>query len=648
MEDSVRVLVVEHRHADHRIAKQLLTDYDLDFSWRSVASTPELRAVARDFDPNIVLCTDDMSITAGHALLGAMRLLCSRTPVILVSSVRDFSASGAGDRTELFLKTLGQSSTHMAPASVASTAPSRYPRDIAHLRSCFSSALESSSEPIAVSDADGWVSHANSSACRELEEAGERSLGTLLGAPFARCSRSLNWLDAARDSDQGPPCGTGLDAGSHHLAYFDHRTGIPTPVHMNDLIGCMNSRARARHTALALVAVTVDRTRIPADGSIDALGHAATESINSDLLSSAARYGSIVQISADDFLLVLPDLCRPADAAVTIQGVLDSIGQTREAVPELRTADDQRHRLRASRVEKSPIRHQSRPHAVSVLQHGTRIPVPLEMELGDALQRHALSVQYQPQYDLKSGRGCGLEALARWVLSTGEIIPPSVFIPVAERAGLIHDLGAWILQSACQSAVALCGRSAQPATLAVNVSALQIDKNFCSLIGRTLKQFGFPANQLELEITESALIANTELTIEYMNEWKRLGVRIAVDDFGTGYSSLNYLSRLPIDRLKLDQSLVHMMTQSSKSAAVLRSIVSLGVELGVDVMAEGVETELQFQMLADLGCPRVQGYLLGRPMPANQAQVVLRKTWGNRPAQEFRPIRFALEECHAH
>jgi EAL domain-containing protein (putative c-di-GMP-specific phosphodiesterase class I) len=270
------------------------------------------------------------------------------------------------------------------------------------------------------------------------------------------------------------------------------------------------------------------------------------------------------------------------------------------------------------------------------------------MELGDALQRHALSVQYQPQYDLKSGRGCGLEALARWVLSTGEIIPPSVFIPVAERAGLIHDLGAWILQSACQSAVALCGRSAQPATLAVNVSALQIDKNFCSLIGRTLKQFGFPANQLELEITESALIANTELTIEYMNEWKQLGVRIAVDDFGTGYSSLNYLSRLPIDRLKLDQSLVHMMTQSSKSAAVLRSIVSLGVELGVDVMAEGVETELQFQMLADLGCPRVQGYLLGRPMPANQAQVVLRKTWGNRPAQEFRPIRFALEECHAH
>jgi EAL domain-containing protein (putative c-di-GMP-specific phosphodiesterase class I)/PAS domain-containing protein len=648
MEDSVRVLVVEHRHADHRIAKQLLTDYDLDFSWRSVASTRELRAVARDFNPTIVLCTDDISITAGHALLGAMRLLCSRTPVILESSVHDIAASGAGDRSELFLKTVRQSPNHMARDSVAGAAPSQHPRDIAHLRWCFSSVLESSSEPIVVSDADGWVSHANSSACRELEEAGERCLGTLLGAPFAQCSRSFNWLDAARDSDPGPTCSTKSNAGSHHLAYFDHRTGIATPVHMNDLIGCLSSRARARHTALALVALNVSRTRIPADASIDASGHGATKSINSDLLSAATCYGSIVQISADDFLLVLPDLCGPADAAVTVQGVLDSIEQTPEAGPVLRTPDVQRHHLRTSAVEKSPYRHQSRPLAVAILQHGTKRPVPLEMELGDALQRHALSVHFQPQYDLKSGRGCGVEALARWVLSTGDIIPPSVFIPVAERAGLIHDLGAWVLQSACESTVAWCGRSAQPPTLSVNVSALQIDSNFCSLIGRTLKQFAFPAQQLELEITESALIANTELTIEYMNEWKRLGVRIAVDDFGTGYSSLNYLSRLPIDRLKLDQSLVQMMTQSSKSAAVLRSIVSLGAELGVDVMAEGVETELQFQMLTDLGCPRVQGYLLGRPMPASQAQVVLKKSWGNRPAPEFRPIRVALEECHAH
>ena len=281
-------------------------------------------------------------------------------------------------------------------------------------------------------------------------------------------------------------------------------------------------------------------------------------------------------------------------------------------------------------------------------RHAGHGMAPLELQLREALQRRALSVQYQPQYDLKTGRGCGVEALARWVLSTGEIIPPSVFIPLAERAGMIHELGAWVLQSACEDAVAWYGRPRTLETLSVNVSVLQIDRDFCSIIGRTLKHCGFPAKQLELEITESALLANTDLTIEYLQEWKRLGVRIAVDDFGTGYSSLSYLSRLPIDRLKLDQSLVHMMTQNARSAAVMRSIVSLGAELGIDVIAEGVETELQLQMLADLGCPGVQGYLLGRPMPANQARIVLRKTWGNRPPRPGRSTPIAREASLAH
>src|SRR5579863_7872642 len=123
MEDSVRVLVVEHRHADHRIAKQLLTDYDLDFSWRSVASMHELRTIAKEFSPNIVLCTDDMSTSAGRGLLGAMRLLCSRAPVILVSSVRDMTAAYGGDRTELFLKSVRQSIDRCSPDSDSHTGP---------------------------------------------------------------------------------------------------------------------------------------------------------------------------------------------------------------------------------------------------------------------------------------------------------------------------------------------------------------------------------------------------------------------------------------------------------------------------------------------------------------------------------------------
>jgi EAL domain-containing protein (putative c-di-GMP-specific phosphodiesterase class I) len=254
----------------------------------------------------------------------------------------------------------------------------------------------------------------------------------------------------------------------------------------------------------------------------------------------------------------------------------------------------------------------------------------LEVDLAEALRLRALRVEYQPQFDLASGRGCGVEALARWVRSTGEVMAPSVFIRVAERAGMIHTLGAWILHSACATASAWCSRAARPTTLSVNVSALQVDEEFCAVIEKTLKQTDFPAKQLELEITESALMANPALSIEYLKAWKQLGVRIAMDDFGTGYSSLSFLSRLPVDRLKLDRSLVHRMTLDRKSAAVVRLIVSLGAELDMEVIAEGVETEDQLQMLTDLGCPQAQGYLLGRPMAAERVQVVLGKTWGNR------------------
>jgi EAL domain-containing protein (putative c-di-GMP-specific phosphodiesterase class I) len=253
----------------------------------------------------------------------------------------------------------------------------------------------------------------------------------------------------------------------------------------------------------------------------------------------------------------------------------------------------------------------------------------IERELAVALDLEALSVHYQPQYDVATGRGCGVEALARWVLSTGENVAPSAFIPAAEQSGMIHDLGSLILKKACETTRTWCSRGAEPLTLSVNVSALQIDAAFCRLLEHTLKRSGFPTRQLELEITESALIVNPARTIDYLNEWKKLGVRIAIDDFGTGYSSLNYLTRLPVDRLKIDRSLVQRLTFDFKSVSIVRLILALATELAFDVIAEGVETKQELRMLADLGCPKAQGYLLCRPVPARQAQIALAKTWGD-------------------
>jgi EAL domain-containing protein (putative c-di-GMP-specific phosphodiesterase class I) len=253
----------------------------------------------------------------------------------------------------------------------------------------------------------------------------------------------------------------------------------------------------------------------------------------------------------------------------------------------------------------------------------------IERELAVALELEEISVHYQPQYDLATGRCCGVEALARWVLSTGENVAPSAFIPAAERFGMIHDLGSLMLKKACETTRSWCSPGTEPLTLSVNVSTLQIDAAFCRLLENTLKQFSFPAKQLELEITESALIVNPACTIDYLNDWKKLGVRIAIDDFGTGYSSLNYLTRLPVDRLKIDRSLVKRLALDSKSVSIMRLILALATELGFDVIAEGVETKQELQILADLGCPKVQGYLLGRPMPARQAQIALTKTCGD-------------------
>jgi EAL domain-containing protein (putative c-di-GMP-specific phosphodiesterase class I) len=213
---------------------------------------------------------------------------------------------------------------------------------------------------------------------------------------------------------------------------------------------------------------------------------------------------------------------------------------------------------------------------------------------------------------------------------------------------MIHARGAAVLASACETARAWCNLDARATTLTVNVSALQVNRHFLAVLEECLDQSGFPAAQLELEITESALIGDADLAIEHLQQWRDLGVRIALDDFGTGYSSLAYLSRLPIDRLKLDQSLLHRMTTDRKSLIIIRSILALAADLGIEVLAEGIETEGQLAMISDLGCPRAQGHLLARPMPAAQAQAVLRQSWGNRPAADCRFAGNAHGECRVH
>jgi EAL domain-containing protein (putative c-di-GMP-specific phosphodiesterase class I) len=254
----------------------------------------------------------------------------------------------------------------------------------------------------------------------------------------------------------------------------------------------------------------------------------------------------------------------------------------------------------------------------------------LEMDLRRAIENHELTLFFQPQFDVADGHACGVEALARWFRSDGSVVEPRTFIPLAEKTHVIGALGAWVLKQACETVNTWRTQRSYPVTLCVNVSAHQINGVFAKGVQRALKSTGFPAKQLELEITESALISDSHTIIECFRHLKMMGVRIAIDDFGTGYSSLNYLSRLPVDRLKLDKSLIHNLTTQWKDVAIVRAVIELGRELGIAVIAEGVETEKQFQILKDLGCLQVQGYLLARPTFQKEARAMIDIPWGGR------------------
>jgi EAL domain-containing protein (putative c-di-GMP-specific phosphodiesterase class I) len=234
----------------------------------------------------------------------------------------------------------------------------------------------------------------------------------------------------------------------------------------------------------------------------------------------------------------------------------------------------------------------------------------LENDLRNALRKNQLYLDYQPQFDLESGRLTGYEALVRWWHPSDGEIPPTTFIPIAEETGLIVPLGEWILKTACSYAVTWPADT----KLAVNLSPAQFKtQDVYNLVRRVLSETGLDPSRLELEITEGIILQNTESVLETLKRLDQLGVSIAMDDFGTGYSSLSYLTRLPVKKIKIDRSFIDTLGTSEQTSAIVSSIVGLGQSLHVTITAEGVETEGQAAMLRKWGCDQVQGFYYGRP-----------------------------------
>jgi EAL domain-containing protein (putative c-di-GMP-specific phosphodiesterase class I) len=262
----------------------------------------------------------------------------------------------------------------------------------------------------------------------------------------------------------------------------------------------------------------------------------------------------------------------------------------------------------------------------------------LEADLRLALHRDEFELHYQPLYHLAEERVTGFEALIRWNSPTRGRVAPVDFIPLAEQTGLILPIGEWVLRTACAEAAPWPDH----VRVAVNLSAIQTkNKNLVTLVRETLEQTGLPARRLELEITETVLLQDTEAVMTMLHSLHEMGVKVAMDDFGTGYSSLSYLRRFPFDKIKIDRSFISDLrgTQSegddgapdplaaaAKSAAtIVRAIVGLGQNLGISTTAEGVETAQQFVQVRQKGCTEVQGYFISPPRPANEVAELLRR-----------------------
>ena len=240
-----------------------------------------------------------------------------------------------------------------------------------------------------------------------------------------------------------------------------------------------------------------------------------------------------------------------------------------------------------------------------------------EGELRRALERREFRLFYQPKVDALSGRLLGAEALLRWQHPQRGLVGPGEFISVAESSGLIGALGAWVFSEACRQAKRWQAAGLIVPRVAVNVSGRQFaDPNFVAKVQATLVASGLSAALIALELTESMVMRDPPQTVRALHQLKEIGVKLSIDDFGTGYSSLSYLKRFPLDELKIDRSFVDRIDADPDNAAIVVAVIALARSLGLSTVAEGVETPLQLRFLQEKGCDEIQGYLFGKPMPA--------------------------------
>jgi diguanylate cyclase (GGDEF)-like protein len=565
------------------------------------------------------------ALRANHA--GLERIVHAGAELMALHGLRDF---GRGVLDQL-AALLGQ-----GVDGVLCARPAAFPTDAPHV-TAGTGAYAHMTGPVLAADQDSGMPQAVERALAE-----RRSLyppGHLVlylagksGRDFAACVRLERPLGAIERRLLEVFCSVvavGLDNVElvTHLqksAFYDALTGLPNRTRLVELLDA--TLAGPFRAEAVLAAVDIDHFAETNDALGHQFGDLLLTAVADRLKSSLCNGVTVARIGSDVFcVLGSAQAVAPAPIASLFDTPFSIDGQDVQVAATLglvRLAEHDGNGAEALKDADIALKRAKSQHGASHFYFTRSLGVEIRerVRMMHALQtgfaRGELYLAYQPQVDMATGRAFGAEALLRWRTEDGRSVPPDRFIPIAEYSGLIIEIGEWVLREACAELVRLRAAGHTSFTMSVNVSQVQFrHPHFLDVLRRALEDTGAPADYVELEITESMAMEDPDLLAQMLAQVKRTGVSIAIDDFGTGFSSLSHLQRLQVDRLKIDRAFVTEITGSTRGSSIAEMVIQLGRNLGLSIIAEGVEDERQAQILGALGCTLAQGFLYARPLP---------------------------------